>query len=139
MFLLAGARLGYPRNNVPQRGLGLAARLGTGSRGGSRGACWGRGELTLLGLNRLTHRGLLGLCGSGTGFLGVLLTLERVAKVLEAHFEVRAGAIANRIGLRRPRAACDGLVMKPGDMPSHTHDSSGDVKLRYACRNRRPT
>ena len=41
--------------------------------------------MALLGLNWLTHRGLLGLSGGSAGFLG-LLTLERVAELLEAHF-----------------------------------------------------
>lgn len=73
--------------NIPQGGLGLAARLRSGTRGGARSARRGRRELALLSLDRLAHGGLLGLCGGSAGFFRVLLTLERVAKVLEAHSE----------------------------------------------------
>ena len=43
--------------------------------------------MALLSLDRLAHGGLLGLCGGSAGFFRVLLTLEGVAKVLEAHSE----------------------------------------------------
>jgi len=69
----------------PQSGLGLAAGLRTGAGSGSRCTGRGRRELALLGLNGLAHRGLLGLSGGSAGLLG-LLTLERVADLLETHF-----------------------------------------------------
>jgi hypothetical protein len=70
---------------IPQCGLGLAAGLRAGAGSGSRCAGRGRRELALLGLNWLAHRGLLGLSGGSAGLFG-LLTLERVAELLETHF-----------------------------------------------------
>jgi hypothetical protein len=87
--------------NIPQGGLGLAAGLGTGSGCGSRCACWGRRELALLALHGLVHRGLLGLGWRGTGFFGVLLTLERIAKLLEAHIGELAMLKSDRLGTPR--------------------------------------
>ena len=86
--------------NGPKGGLGIATRLSR--RRSSRRACRSTLELTLLTIHRLTHWRLLGLRASCTGdtrLIGRLLTLEGVAKVLEAHLELIVCRIAKGVEL----------------------------------------